>query len=63
MVVRKIVSVFGQSVLNRENIFSYLRELHYRLLVLALLMTVVLILPFSGNKKKNGRAKSTNAST
>ena len=46
---KKIVFVFGQSILNRENIFNYLIELHCRPLVLVccLLMTVVSILFFS----------------
>ena len=45
----KIVFVFGQSILNRDNIFNYLIELHCRPLVLVccLLMTVVSIRFFS----------------
>ena len=45
----KIVFVFGQSILNRDNIFNYLIELHCRPLVLVccLLMTVVSIPFFS----------------
>ena len=37
--------------------FCYLRELHYRLLVLTLLITVVLILYFSLIKKKEWQSK------
>ena len=48
----KILFLFSQSILNRDNVFCYLRELHYRLLGLALAMRVVLMLSFSRIKKK-----------
>ena len=45
----KIVFAFGHSILNKEKFFYYLKELHYRLLVL---ITVVLIPSFSEKKIK-----------
>ena len=50
----KIVFVFDRSILDRGNIFYYLKELHFRrqVLVRFLLMTVVSILFFSHIKKK-----------
>ena len=44
----KIMFAFGHSILNKEKFFYYLKELHYRLLVL---ITVVLIPSFSEKNK------------
>ena len=46
----KIVYVFGQSIVNRENIFYCLKELLYRHLVLLHHLTVALILFFNFKK-------------